>query len=542
MTYLVEQVLRPRAFVYTCNAEALVLESTTPETRLTFLNSMRSSSALSPNFAIASSNTNLHVLSDNTILSTFNVEYDPLIGDVQPQFTTEGSAHAKNFSILPGGGTKAFVLKDFNQSSPNLYAGIEYSGGTFTNQLPSRTSYFAFQAAAADGINAEWVRIQESAIGVPQVGIGTIAIDQNVALAVGGNTQISGSLKVSGALEFNPTSFSNYIQYDTATQRLPNAALPENVPLLNQNNKIDESLIPQSFNFQYMKSQKNVGIGTRHPEQKFHVHGSGVFSERIGIGTLKPATRCHIIESSGTIPAARIQSVGGGAVIEALLGDSTAMILPGTHPSMGIGTSIVPVGTGLWVEGDATLRGELNISGSFACSNISSIGKVSGNELDILGNVLKTGLKSSTRYGLVHTVESSAPVILTNELSVNSISATTDYGRVLFRNSSIYVEAGTYLATQPVTLADTSTIFTQVPINSATAVEIIKDIQGYTYSLGGNNCAGLIGNELLGLSGQPPIVSVMPDGKYGVRYESLIPYLIESIKNLEQRVRALEGN
>lgn len=540
MTYLVEQVLNPRAYVYTCNAEALILESTTPETRLTFLNSMRSSS-LSPQFAIASSNANLHIVKDDMTVSTFNVNYDPLLQDLQPRFTAEGAAHAKNFSILPGAGTKAFVLKDFNEHSANQYAGLEYDGGALTNQLPIRTSRFVFQAAAMDGINAEWVRIQESSIGVPQVGIGTTDIASSVALAVSGNTHIAGSLKVTGALEFNPSSFSNFIQYDNTTQRLPNTALPENVPLLNQNNKIDESLIPQSFNFQYMKSQKNVGIGTRHPEQKFHVHGSGVFSDRIGIGTLKPATRCHVIENSATIPAVRIQNTGGGAVLEALLGSTTSMILPGTHPSIGIGTSIVPVGTGLVVVGDATIQGHLNIAESFACSNFQT-SKIVADELQILGNVLKTGLKFSPRFGMIQTVESSAPLILSDELSVNTISATTEYGRVRFRNASISVDVGTYLASQPVTLADQSIIFNQSIIPSQYALDVLKQVTGYTYNLGASEiCAGLVGNDLIQL-GMTSVVSTMPDGKYGIRYDSLIPYLIESIKNLEARVRALEGN
>lgn len=542
MTYLVEQVLQPRAFVYTSNAHALILESTTPETRLTFLNSMRSSPlAVTPNFSIGSSNEYLHVFKDATLLTTFQEEYDPVRNELQAKLTTDGSAHAKNFTILPGEGTKAIVLKDFNEYSANQYAGMEYYGGSFANQLPSVSSRFVFQAAAMDGINSEWVRIQQSSIGVPQVGIGTTDIASTVALAVSGNTHIEGSLKVTGALEFHPSSLSNYIQYDASTQRLPNTALPPNVPLLNQNNKIDESVIPTSFNFQYMKSQKNVGIGTRHPEQKFHVHGSGVFSERIGIGTLKPATRCHIIESSGSIPALRVENTGGGTILETFLGNTTAVLLPGTHPSIGIGTSSVPVGTSLWVEGNSILRGQLSASGDFGCSNLLSQGKITGNELQILGNVLKTGLKFSNRLGLVQTVESSAPVILSDELSVNSISATTEYGRIRFRNASISVDVGTYLASQPVTLADQSIIFNQNQIQGNTAINIVKNLVGYTYNLGASEtCAGLIGNSLA-QSGLSSIVTTMPDGKYGIRYESLIPYLIECIKNLEARVRTLEG-
>jgi hypothetical protein len=138
-------------------------------------------------------------------------------------------------------------------------------------------------------------------------------------------------------------------------------------------------------------------------------------------------------------------------------------------------------------------------------------------------------------------VESSAPVILSDELSVNSISATTEYGRIRFRNASISVDVGTYLASQPVTLADQSIIFNQNQIQGNNAINIVKNLVGYTYNLGASEtCAGLIGNSLA-QAGLSSIVTTMPDGKYGIRYESLIPYLIECIKNLEARVRTLEG-
>ena len=270
------------------------------------------------------------------------------------------------------------------------------------------------------------------------------------------------------------------------------------------------------------------------------MQGSAVFSDRIGIGTLYPATRCHIIENSAAIPAIRVQNTGGGALIEALLGNSTAMILPGTHAGIGIGTSTVPIDTGLMVIGNARIGGDLGITGSFACSNIQATGALTANSLQIMGNVLKTGLKFSPSYGMIQTVESSAPLILSDQLSVNTISATTDYGRIRFRNASISVDAGTYLGSQPITLADQSIIFNQTRIQSQYAMDVVKQMTGYTYNLGASEtCAGLVGNDLIQL-GMTSIVSTMPDGKYGVRYDSLIPYLLESIKNLEARVRTLE--
>lgn len=408
------------------------------------------------------------------------------------------------------------------------------------NQLPLRTSRFVFQSAAMDGINVEWMRIQEGATGVAQVGIGTVQIPSHVALAVSGDTHISGSLKVLGSLDFNPATFSNFIQYDKNTQRLPFSALPSNLPLLNSQNKLDESIIPQSFNFQYLKSQKNVGIGTRYPAQKFHVHGSAVFSERVGVGTLYPSARCHFMESSGTIPVLRVNNTSGGPVLEAYCSASLhpSLFVPGTHASVGINTSVVNIGNALDVNGNAYVQGTV------LCSNLSLINKFSVPEIEIPG-VFKTGLKVLNTYPYpVQTSEFAvnAPVIIRSDLSVNTISATSLLGDITIKNSSLFVEANTNLMRQALTLADNASIYNRNRISSADALGVVKLINAYTYNLNASETvAGFIGNDLRALN-LNALVSYLPNGQTGIRYDGIIAYLVESIKQLDIENIALRAS
>ena len=70
---------------------------------------------------------------------------------------------------------------------------------------------------------------------------------------------------------------------------------------------------------------------------------------------------------------------------------------------------------------------------------------------------------------------------------------------------------------------------------------------GYTYTwksdreiVGGLDATGVIAQEVDAL-GLPGITTTRQDGTMAVRYEALVPVLIEAIKELEARVKTLEG-
>ena len=68
---------------------------------------------------------------------------------------------------------------------------------------------------------------------------------------------------------------------------------------------------------------------------------------------------------------------------------------------------------------------------------------------------------------------------------------------------------------------------------------------GYTYDWiktynGGSSDTGVIAQQV-DLLGLPGITTVRADGTMAVRYERLVPILINAIQELEARVKTLEG-
>ena len=79
------------------------------------------------------------------------------------------------------------------------------------------------------------------------------------------------------------------------------------------------------------------------------------------------------------------------------------------------------------------------------------------------------------------------------------------------------------------------------------ALDKVKSLTGNTFTwkadrevVGGLEATGLIAQEVEAL-GLPGITTTREDGTMAVRYDALIPVLIEAIKELEARVKTLEG-
>jgi hypothetical protein len=527
MTYLVEQVLEPRSFVFSSNAETLVLQSTQPETKLTFINK-RGESTLDPKYVLSSSNDSFAISRNDQTMVDLRVHSSSL----QPQMTVLGEITTSNLRILPGAETnKAIILQDYNYFSENQFAGLGYVNGVFRHQVPTRNAKVIFQAAAMNSVNAEWMRLQEDTTGHVQLGVGTNVLTANTALTVAGNAEIRGTLKVDGGIDFDTSEFVKLED----NNRISPTILPEKVPLLDHENKVHESVLPTSYNFQYLKTQKNVGIGTRHPVQKFHVHGSMVASERLGIGTLHPSSRMHVLESSGTIPTARFENTSSGNVLEAYSNGTLAFLVEGTHGAVGIGTSAVDPRMKLHVAGDAL------VDGSFACSNFNVQGGLTTHAIHVQDpngrlifrtEVLEAG---GVREPFV---TANAPYIFGMGLATNMVTSTnSSTNTVLFKDTNIEIQGNTVLASSPIVISDIRKKFDIVRIEGALAK--ISNMRGYTYHIGdGKRHAGVIAQEVQ--QSLPEAVVSMPDTHLAVRYESLIPLLLEAIHELTLRVAQLE--
>ncbi len=67
------------------------------------------------------------------------------------------------------------------------------------------------------------------------------------------------------------------------------------------------------------------------------------------------------------------------------------------------------------------------------------------------------------------------------------------------------------------------------------ALDKVKELSGYTYTINEKQSAGVIAQEVLKIL--PETVITKDDGYYGVTYHGLIGLLIEAVKELSEKVK-----
>lgn len=542
--------INPRSLISSSNVDTLLLKSSLAESRLTFINSGSSTGQyqLSPNpfisrrnvllqqvnqsgtpiYALSSAGPAFSVLQNNVPIAQYQTVSINGVGTVN--YSVYGTASASNFAILPGAsGRKAVILQDYNPLSLHQFSGIGFQNGVTSYQVPVRNAVHAFYAAASANNSKEWMRLQEDILsGNPQLGIGTTTFTSNVALQVAGNVDIKGNLTVSGGL-YGFIDTTSFIKLDSNTGRITSNIMPEKLVFLNPNNKVDDSLLNTGFNFQYLKSQKNVGIGTKNPVQKFQVQGSAYVTERIGIGTAYPSSRIHAVENAAVISAMTLENNAGGDVFNSYISGRPAMMISGTHAGVGIGTTSVPIQTALQVVGN------VNVTGAITCCNIN-LQYVAGNTINITDPVygpilrLETVIQGDGTTQLA--LRCSVPFQCYNPLTTDYISSTQSYGTVRIYNSSLSIDNNLFLSSAPIITSDQRLKTDVAKIENA--LDKLARIRGYTfrYANSGQKSAGVIAQEVKEIL--PEAVQIVNGGYYGVQYDALIGLIIEAIHELRE--------
>lgn len=517
--YPVKNLLLPRSFVYATNSETLVVQSSTAESRIRLLNNYDSQS-----FMIASSNAILNISRDSNILASF--EYTQ---HTSPTFTIApgGKIRSPVFEATQGR-QKSVILGDLNPLSQSQFAGFGYCNSRVIFQAPSSNDAHVFQVARDSALSAELMRIQSTPTGTAQVGIGTTIVSVDLTLAVQGSAKVQGDLTVTGALSFDKTGI---VQLNPATQRIRPSELPEKLVFLDANNKVDRSLFPQEYTFQYMKAMKNVGIGTRRPVQRLHVNGSSYFSERVGVGTTAPLARLHSVESATNIPALRIDTSGGN-VLEAYSNGSNIFTVYGTSATgigagVGIGTTVVRVGNVLQVQGNS------EFVGNAVASNVSVFNTVTTGRI-----VIRDPVTHTTFMSLDNTVsQSTVPFIFQSGVSTAIINCYGSNSYVHVKDAGLRVDGDLTLGAQIYAFSDARLKSNKIPIDNA--LDKIDRIRGYTYTRPtGRREAGVLAQEIKEIL--PEAVAVVPGAEdfLSVSYDALIPLLIEAIRELRAKIKS----
>lgn len=503
--------LQPRSYVLASNVEALVLKTALPETRLTFLNSSSKFIAFTSNSDFVLSQT----ATSNAILRAS--------GDLNagPRVTVMGTTVTSNLAFSSTGNKQILLT----QYSDEQFAGFGYTGDTLFYQTPAPLSRHIFRANAAN-LNEELLRIQSTSTG-PQMGIGltgaTRTIESDTTFKVVGTTRIQGDLVLSGNLTMtNPAS--NFLKTD---QKIPLSLLPSNIVYTKQDNKIDDSLLTAGFNFQFLKSQKNVGIGTRIPMQKFHVQGSVAVSDRLGVGTTQPSSRIHAVENSASICTATFENGAGGNIIEAYGSNSApVLVVRGDRQSIGIGTSTFDMYKTLTVAGDATITNELNVN-SLIASNVTT------NYLNIVGNnsapVVRVLDMQDGQGNNVKSFNVYSSLMARSSLSTDTIQPFSS--TVVKFDSNIRVTGVAELERFPLVQADSNAMRSKNVLPSLDALQKITSLTGYMCNWKtGDTSPTLVAQEVANVF--PEAVRTMSDGTQAIMYEAFIPLIIQAMKQL----------
>lgn len=530
MTYAVDTILNPRSFVYSSNADALVLQSIMPETRLTFINSTVGLNSVTPNFNLSASNENFLIRKDTTVLADLSVN------NSAPLLYVPGTVRAPHFEIPALDASKrSVILKDFNRYSDHQFAGFGYSNGRIEYQLPNKLNAHAFYASATSDSSLELLRITTNGQSSAQVGIGTNEIASNVMLHVSGTTVVEGDLTVQGALSFDRTGI---VQLDPSTSKIATSNMPDRLLYLDEaTNKVDVAYLPQTYQFQFLRGQKNVGIGTRVPQQRFHVQGTGVFSERMGIGTFIPSARLHVREPDAVIPTMLLDNSAGGSVIEATRSGAPAFTVVGTHAGVGIGTNVVALQNALEVTGNAYVHGNVT------CSNLTAQGTIALANLNVMNGVNTYIQQAQYTYdGLPQQgVASYIPFLFDKGIGTSNITTVNGAPYVQFKNCGARIDGEFVLASQMYVISD-ERVKSDIEI-LPNSLERIDRLRGYSYKLpSGKEQVGLLAQEVIEVLPQAVTKLTDQEDHYAVSYDSVVPLLVEAVRDLSQQLKAMKAS
>lgn len=505
-SYPVENTLNPRAFIYgSCNADVLILQSDKTETKLRFYNNSLIANSLTNGYTLASSNEVFYIAKDANQISYFMME-----GGI-PQIKVPGRVTANRLELFNRGDRKGVVLADINSLSSTQFAGFGFDGGQLNYQLPSQVNTHRFMAAADSLTSSEIACIQMSKTlpKIPQVGIGTTDPNPNYYLHVAGN------VLVNGTITFNDSKYA----YLDGSSRITLSQLPEKAVVLDNNNKVNESVLPQTFNFQFLRSGKNVGIGTRIPLQKLHVKGTAFITDRIGVGVTNPVSRLHAVETAAGIPTMTLENAAQGTQLRTYQGNN--LILDVTN-GVGIGTS--GVGTNmLKVQGNAEVTGTIT-------TNVTNTAKLN------VTNTLRTEIVKNGNID-EDILRNQIPVIFDQRIVVNTIT-TASGTDVSFQNCGIYVQSTISHSGIIVALSDERVKSDIRRIDNA--LTRLEKIGGYTYNMRDvGKTAGVIAQEVLQVLPEAVSHSDTND-MYTVSYNGVLAMLLECVKELHAEVKTIK--
>ena len=561
----IERQLQTRTYIFGQTCNVLVLDSSCNETRIVFASSEVAPNTAAPLLIFSASNqafafSRKQWTSNEERLATLFMDGGPaatngLDGTTTSSGTYAGAPNLVRFDLGAGSlsaaqlttshsqnSRKLVVLSDLNTRYSHQFAGIGYTDAILNYQVPTENAVHAFYSGFDSTHSTELLRIQRKNA-LTSVGIGTALVRDGVALDVVGGARLSSNLEVFGDLRVHGTMDASLLSgvavLSATDDRVSATFLPSNVAYLNGLNQIDESFLPAAYRAPYIRGLRNVGIGTRHPQQKLHVQGAVAVSERIGIATTAPTARLHIVDANVAAPAIEIAKVAGNDALRIYGGPAgtTPMFNVTAAGQVGIGTFNNEAGTALHLTG-----GDLRIDERLFVKEIEIERlecRQGANSIITMGTLI-TGTDGTTEPSVqVHAPFLCSERIIVPEIQFGGRPLDAEGAIVRFKDSGIHVDGAAIFETQPTIVSDSRVKSDIVRIRSA--IESLELIHGYTYHLNSQPetvQGGLLAQEVL--AGFPAAVSALADGRLAVHYDGVLALLVEGFHELKATVDRLE--
>ena len=508
-------MFQPRLYVSARDEDAVRIFSQTAETNIALSN-------VAGTFLIGASNNRFIVKGADNSNALIDAYYDD---SAKVRLDIANGRITTSEIDLVSAGRRRVILDNFNDLSQHQFAGFGIDADSnVAYQVTRAGQKHVFYYAETALNSAALMSVAADNLGRAEVLIGEGS--SNALLRVAGNAVVTGDLQVSGNIAFNN---SNIVTTDPVTGRISEERLPSGLVYAGgASNLIDSSLLPREYTFQYLRGQQNVGIGTRAAAQKLHVVGSALITDRLGIGSglTQPAARIHIRENQySALPTILIENPMGSPVLNIRSSNAgeTSFAIPGTRTGITVGTDTftAPSETSLEVLGDSLFRGSLAVTGT----------------LSLTGNIAIPG---ALYYDQTSNIRVYSSANFHGPLAASNITAVGEAGGYIrFQSTGINVDGDIYVGGQLYILSDREHKTNIAPLDRA--LDRVSQLRGYSYTLkhNGRAAVGLMADEIAEVL--PEALGQFPGGNTrAVNYDSVIPLLVESVRELKDQVSELK--
>jgi hypothetical protein len=230
----------------------------------------------------------------------------------------------------------------------------------------------------------------------------------------------------------------------------------------------------------------------------------------------------------------------GGNFIEAYRNGSNVFTLynspTGVGAGVGIGTTVVNPGNVMQIIGNGEMLGKFSACNVRVYDTMSTAKFVLEDTNNAITYITQQDL-TQTNNTIQKTMMCYLPFNFSSGIATPEIRNLGSVPYVSFKDCSVRVDGDFILGNQMFVLSDARVKHDVKIIENP--LDRVAKLHGYTYVLpNGQRQAGVMAQEVMGVL--PEAVTLLPEDRYAVSYDSLVPLLLEAVRKLTDEVRSLK--